>query len=99
MTAVSNDDGSFSFDKVPCGDYQVVEIKAPEGYVITPFSQKVTVTKDDVEAIKLETVYNKPDDNPPPHTGDSNIMNFLILIMSIALVAGVVTFSIIRKKK
>ena len=40
MTAVSAEDGSFSFKEVPYGEYVVREIEAPEGYVMdeTPYT-------------------------------------------------------------
>lgn len=46
MTAVSADDGSFSFSDVPYGEYVVREIEAPEGYVLDEAPYTVKVDKD-----------------------------------------------------
>lgn len=60
MTAVSKKDGSYYFDHVPCGEYLLVEIKAPSGYIIKPFAQKIVITKECLETVEAETVYNAP---------------------------------------
>ena len=60
MTAVSKKDGSYYFAHVPCGEYLLVEIKAPSGYIIKPFAQKIVITKECLETVEAETVYNAP---------------------------------------
>lgn len=60
MTAVSKKDGSYYFAHVPCGEYLLVEIKAPSGYIIKPFAQKIVITKKCLETVEAETVYNAP---------------------------------------
>lgn len=60
MTAVSKKDGSYYFAHVPCGEYLLVEIKAPSGYIIKPFAQKIVITKECSETVETETVYNAP---------------------------------------
>lgn len=46
MTAISAEDGSFSFANVPYGNWVVREIEAPTGFVITEESFAVTIDKD-----------------------------------------------------
>ena len=43
LTTVSAEDGSFSFEDIPYGEYVVREITEPEGYVMddTPYTVKV----------------------------------------------------------
>lgn len=42
-TSVSDENGSFAFTNVPMGDYEIAEIKAPEGYLIKADPQIVKV--------------------------------------------------------
>ena len=55
LTTVSSGDGSFSFPKVPVGNWLVREIAAPEGYLLTDESFPVTVTEDG-QVIVIEIV-------------------------------------------
>ena len=47
LTAVSREDGGFSFADVPYGNWLVREIKAPTGFVLSDETFAVTVDKDD----------------------------------------------------
>ena len=46
MTAISAEDGSFSFANVPYGNWVVREIEAPTGFVLLEESFAVTIDKD-----------------------------------------------------
>ena len=46
MTAISAEDGSFSFANVPFGNWVVREIEAPAGFVLSEKSFAVTIDKD-----------------------------------------------------
>lgn len=46
MTAISAEDGSFSFANVPYGNWVVREIEAPTGFVLSEESFAVTIDKD-----------------------------------------------------
>ena len=46
LTATSDEDGSFSFAKVPYGNWIVREIEAPTGYVLSEESYLVTIDAD-----------------------------------------------------
>ena len=46
LTATSAEDGSFSFDRVPYGNWIVREIEAPTGFVLSDETFAVTVDKD-----------------------------------------------------
>lgn len=53
MTAVSDENGHFEFDKIPYGEYIVREIEAPTGYILSDESYPVTISEDgEVIAIK-----------------------------------------------
>jgi len=53
MTAVSAEDGGFSFEGVPFGNWICREIAAPESYVLSETGYPVTVSEQD-ETIKVE---------------------------------------------
>lgn len=46
LTATTDADGRFAFDEVPLGDYVVVELEAPEGYVLSDARHFVCLTYD-----------------------------------------------------
>lgn len=53
-TATSEDDGSFSFEKVPYGTWVIREIESPKGYVLSEEEISVTISGvDEVVEIKL----------------------------------------------
>lgn len=58
MTAVSNENGHFEFDKIPYGEYIVREIEAPTGYILSDESYPVTISEYE-EIIEIIAV-NKP---------------------------------------
>lgn len=55
MTAVSDENGHFEFDKIPYGEYIVREIEAPTGYILSDESYPVTISEDG-EVIEIKAV-------------------------------------------
>ena len=55
QTAISKDDGSFSFEKVPYGTWVIREIESPTGFVLSEEEIAVTVGKVD-EVVEIELV-------------------------------------------
>lgn len=55
MTAVSDENGHFEFDKIPYGEYIVREIEAPTGYILSDESYPVTISEDG-EVIEIKVV-------------------------------------------
>ena len=55
MTIVSDEKGYFAFENVPVGDYVVVELEAPEGYVRADARHFVAVTYD-TQVIGLKAI-------------------------------------------
>lgn len=55
MTAVSDENGYFEFDKIPYGEYIVREIEAPTGYILSDESYPVTISEDG-EVIEIKAV-------------------------------------------
>ena len=53
MTAVSDEDGSFSFDKVPYGHWVIREIEQPTGFVLNDAVYDVEI-KDDGQVVDVE---------------------------------------------
>ena len=46
LTAVSDDKGQFAFEEIPLGDYVVVEIAAPQSYVLSDSRHFISLTYD-----------------------------------------------------
>ena len=55
MTAVSDENGHFEFDKIPYGEYIAREIEAPTGYILSDESYPVTISEDG-EVIEIKAV-------------------------------------------
>ena len=55
MTAVSDENGHFEFDKIPYGEYIVREIEAPTGYILSDESYPGTISEDG-EVIEIKAV-------------------------------------------
>jgi uncharacterized surface anchored protein/cell wall-associated NlpC family hydrolase len=55
MTAFSDENGHFEFDKIPYGEYIVREIEAPTGYILSDESYPVTISEDG-EVIEIKAV-------------------------------------------
>ena len=55
QTTTSNDDGSFSFAKVPYGTWVIREIESPKGFVLSEEGIPVTIGKAD-EVVEIELV-------------------------------------------
>lgn len=53
MTAVSAEDGSFSFDKIPYGHWVIREIEQPTGFVLNDAAYDVKI-KDDGQVVDVE---------------------------------------------
>lgn len=58
ITAVSDENGHFEFDKVPYGEYIVREIEAPRGYIFSDEQYPVTISEDG-DIVEIKAV-NKP---------------------------------------
>ena len=55
ITAVSDENGSFSFDNVPFGNWILREIESPSGYVLSDENHLVTIENDkDIVEIEIE---------------------------------------------
>lgn len=57
LTATSDENGVFAFEKVPYGDYIIREVESPEGYVLNEALHYVSITENE-EIIEVK-VYNK----------------------------------------
>ena len=89
--------GRFSFENVPCGEWIIRELKAPDGYVLSDENYTVTV-KENGETVKLN-IKNSKIPKPPsapesPKTGDTAN----ILIPSAALFTALAVIIFLSKK-
>ena len=62
MTATSDKDGKFSFEKIPYGKYIVTELVSPDGYVFSDKQYDVNISKDkqiiEIKAVNEEITLN-----------------------------------------
>ncbi|HHZ9472746.1 MSCRAMM family protein [Enterococcus faecalis] len=101
---VTDENGSFEVSNIKAGNYQLVETKAPKGYIkdSQPLSVTVksgsgltTVTKLNVRDADVQTTKNTPKHEYFPNTGVKN--NPLLLWLGMVLLLCVVTFLKYRK--
>ena len=89
--------GRFSFENVPCGEWIIRELKAPDGYVLSDENYTVTV-KENGETVKLNIKNSKIPEPPSapesPKTGDTAN----ILIPSAALFTALAAVIYLSKK-
>lgn len=95
MTAVSAEDGSFSFDEVPYGAYIVREIKAPEGYILTDKSYNITIHADG-ELIRVE-IPNSPEPVVPT-TGDTGSILLWFLLLTLSAAGAAVMLRVMQRR-
>ena len=62
LTAVSADDGSFRFDKVPYGTWIICELKSPDGFKLLKDRKTININKMG-EVIGIEIVNSKDSEN------------------------------------
>ena len=96
MTAVSAEDGSFSFDEVPYGAYIVREIKAPEGYILTDKSYNITIHADG-ELIRVE-IPNTPEPVVPT-TGDTGSILLWFLLLTLSAAGTAVMLRVMQRRR
>ena len=89
--------GRFSFENVPCGEWIIRELKAPDGYVLSDENYYVTV-KENGETVKLNIKNSKVPEPPSvpesPKTGDTANL----LIPSVALFTALAVIIFLSKK-
>lgn len=93
--------GRFSFENVPCGDWIIRELKAPDGYILSDENYTVTV-KENGETVKLNIKNSKVPEPPSapesPKTGDT--ANLLIpLITFFTALSAIIYLSKKLKKR
>ena len=93
----TDDAGRFSFENVPCGEWIIRELNAPDGYVLSDENYTVTV-KENGETVKLNIKNSKIPEPPSapesPKTGDTAN----ILIPSAALFTALAAVIYLSKK-
>jgi len=108
--AVTGEGGYVIFEDLLFGEFQVRELEAPDGFVLSDEVFTVTIAEHGVELLLV--VYNEPEEEPGPkdpgtppppppgfpQTGDSNVLIIAALsALAIALFGGVAMF--MHKKK
>ena len=92
--------GRFSFENVPCGEWIIRELKAPDGYVLSDENYYVTV-KENGETVKLNIKNSKVPEPPSvpesPKTGDT--ANLLIPLITLFTAFGAIIYLSKKLKK
>ena len=96
-TFETDEAGRFLFENVPCGEWIIRELKAPDGYILSDENYTVTV-KENGETVKLNIKNSKIPEPPSapesPKTGDTANL----LIPSVALFTALAAVIYLSKK-
>ena len=96
-TFETDEAGRFLFENVPCGEWIIRELKAPDGYILSDENYTVTV-KENGETVKLNIKNSKVPEPPSapesPKTGDTANL----LIPSAVLFTALAVIIFLRKK-
>lgn len=100
-TFETDEAGRFLFENVPCGEWIISELKAPDGYILSDENYTVTV-KENGETVKLNIKNSKVPEPPSapesPKTGDT--ANLLIpLITFFTALSAIIYLSKKLKKR
>ena len=92
--------GRFLFENVPCGEWIIRELKAPDGYILSEENYTVTV-KENGETVKLNIKNSKVPEPPSapesPKTGDT--ANLLIPLITLFTAFGAIIYLSKKLKK
>jgi uncharacterized surface anchored protein len=99
----TNEDGYAYFLDVPFGEYEIRELQAPDGFVLSDEKFSVNITEHE-EIIEI-TIKNErePDKPEVPQTGDSTDLPWVRLILTglaiVGIVIGLVMLNVKKKKE
>lgn len=104
LKSQSDENGIFTFENIPFGDWIVKELKPAENYLMSYKIHNITVTENE-QLIEITAVNDRIPEKPPvpvipniPNTGNSENKGFLIGLGAIA-VGGFVSAGVIYVKK
>ena len=96
----TDENGTVIFANLPIGDYELRELKAPEGYILSEEPIRFSVTDLDL-SLSLEAL-NEEEPEPPiesPKTGDDLDIAFYLITMIISATAVIILSIYLRKDK
>lgn len=101
LTAQSDENGIFTFENIPFGDWIVKELKPAENYLMSYEIHHITVTENE-QLIEFTAVNDRIPEKPPvpeiPNTGEQSNSGFFIGLGAIAI-GGFVSAGVIYVKK
>lgn len=101
LKSQSDENGIFTFENIPFGDWIVKELKPAENYLLNDEIHHITVTENE-QFIEITAVNDRIPEKPSvpdiPNTGNSENQGFLIGLGAIA-VGGLVSVAVILIKK
>ena len=100
-TFETDEAGRFSFENVPCGEWIIRELKAPDGYILSDENYYVTV-KENGETVKLNIKNSKVPEPPSapesPKTGDTANLLIPSAVLFTALAAVIYLSKKLKRK-
>lgn len=104
LKSQSDENGIFTFENIPFGDWIVKELKPAENYLMSDEIHHITITENE-QLIEITAVNDRIPEKPPvpvipniPNTGNSESKGFLIGLGAIAI-GGFVSAGVIYVKK
>lgn len=102
LTAQSDENGIFTFENVPYGDFIIRELKPADGYLENSDIHHIQISENE-QVIEITVANDKiPENMPPvpeiPNTGDNSSLSFFIGLGAIAI-GGFVSAGVIYLKK
>ena len=93
----TNEEGKIVIEDLPVGKYYLVEVEAPEGYILNPEKMYFEI-KDNGEIVKADMSNEQIVDVPDTGISDSKLLNVIGIVLIVAGI-GYLTYDKFKKKK
>ena len=93
----TDEEGKIVIEDLPVGKYYLVEVEAPEGYILNPEKMYFEI-KDNGEIVKADMSNEQIVDVPDTGISDSKLLNVIGIVLIVAGI-GYLTYDKFKKKK